>query len=246
MRTVSDFTKQPSDNDGWIQKNASGGTWADVVAASAGNSATEGGTTNRIMTKKQGSNWQLTRAYYHFDFSSAALQRGRRLKVVGAKLVLTVTSRSVTDTNGDTVKLHKANVSHDGSSSNLAAGDFDQFSTTIVSNSEKQISSTGAVDIPIDGGLLGYLTTQLRGGGAFNVFLMNKLDYRSDNQNDPSGQNKIDIASDSHGTAGSRPKLVVTYSTKRSARDRRKGGGGGGFGEIHIQSSGISGFSGEK
>ena len=245
MRTHGEKSKQPSTYDGHLIKNASGGTWADAIGASASTSANNNASTMQCMARKNSSAWQVARPYLNWDLSDIGIPR-RNLRIVSAKIVLRCTNRSVADTNGDIIKLFKANVDHDGSGSDLATADFDQYSTAIKSTSEVQVSSTGNVDVPIDGVLMSWLRNRLRAGGELSVFLLNKLDYAAASLSDPAGLNRLLLASANHSTSGFRPKLVVVYSHKKSQRDRRKGGGGGGFGEIHIPSTGLSGFSGER
>ena len=245
MRTRGEVSKQPSDNDGYVTNTNSSGTWATAVGESAGSAVAEGGASVRVQLRKSGSNWILIRGYMNWDLSNIGIPR-RGLKIISANLALRCTSRSVADTNGDIVKLFKANVDHNGSDTNLATGDFDAYSSTIKSKSEIQIAGTGNIDVPIDGPLLSYLQNRARAGGQFSVFVLGKLDYDFENQDDPAGLNRLFFASDGHSTAGLRPKIVIKYAVKGHQRNRRKGGGGGGFGELHIPSSGISGFSGEK
>ena len=225
MRTRGEVSKQPSDNDGYVTNTNSSGTWATAVGESAGSAVAEGGASVRVQLRKSGSNWILIRGYMNWDLSNIGIPR-RGLKIISANLALRCTSRSVADANGDI--------------------DFDAYSSTIKSKSEIQIAGTGNIDVPIDGPLLSYLQNRARAGGQFSVFVLGKLDYDFENQDDPAGLNRLFFASDGHSTAGLRPKIVIKYAVKGHQRNRRKGGGGGGFGELHIPSSGISGFSGEK
>ena len=245
MRQHGQKSKQPSTYDGHLIKNASGGTWADAIAASAASSANNSATTMQCMARKNSSNWQIARPYLNWDLSDIGIPR-RNLRIVSAKIVLRCTNRSVADTNGDIIKLFKANVDHDGSGSDLATADFDQYNTTIKSTSEVQVSSTGNVDVPIDGVLMSWLRNRLRAGGELSVFLLNKLDYAAASLSDPAGLNRLLLASADHGTSAFRPKIVIKYMNKRHQRSRMKGGSCGGFGELHIPSSGMSGFSGER
>ena len=245
MRTHGEKSKQPSTYDGHLIKNASGGTWSTAIGASAATSVDNDNASFQNMARKSGSNWVVIRSYLNWDLSDIGIPR-RNLRIVSAKIVLRCTNRSVADTNGDIVKLFKANVNHNGSDSDLATADFDQYSTAIKSTSEVQVSATGDVDVPIDGVLMSWLRNRLRAGGELSLFLLNKLDYGAASLSDPAGLNRVMFASANHSTAGLRPKLVVVYSHKKAQRDRRKGGGGGGFGEIHIPSTGLSGFSGER
>jgi hypothetical protein len=245
MRTQSEVSKQPSDNDGYITNINTSGTWATAVGESAGSAVTEGGASIRVQTRKQSSTWTLNRGYMNWDLSDIGIPR-HGLKIISAKLVLRCTSVSAADTSGDIVKLFKANVDHNGSDTNLATGDLDQYSSTIKSKNEVQVAATGEINVPIDGPLLSYLGDRARAGGEFSVFILGKLDYDSGNQSDPAGLNRLFFASDTHSTSAFRPRIVIRYMNKRHQRTRRKGGSCGGFGELHIPSNGISGFSGER
>ena len=238
MRTRGEVSKQPSDNDGYVTNTNSSGTWATAVGESAGSAVAEGGASVRVQLRKSGSNWILIRGYMNWDLSTMSPFTDV------TKCIQNVNSSDVQDcSNFDTIS---NDVSWPLDVSLAINMDFDAYSSTIKSKSEIQIAGTGNIDVPIDGPLLSYLQNRARAGGQFSVFVLGKLDYDFENQDDPAGLNRLFFASDGHSTAGLRPKIVIKYAVKGHQRNRRKGGGGGGFGELHIPSSGISGFSGEK
>jgi hypothetical protein len=243
MRASHSKTKSTSDYDGYVasQLSTSGNTWEAAVTASAGALVNDNQTTVQIIENSAGGNWRCGRAYFHFDFSNFSPTERLRLKLLSAQLTLNIENRDVSDSSSDIVKLFKSDVSR---ASGLGTADFDQFSTTILSDSEKQISGTGAVSIPIDGPLLNHLEEELGNMGSFSVFLRGKLDYDYGNQDDPTTTNRFQISSDNNSTAGNKPKLEIIYEIRRYRRVRRGGSKIGG--RDNIQSVGLSGFSGEK
>ena len=76
--------------------------------------------------------------------------------------------------------------------------------------------------------------------GHFNIFLLSKLDVDGIA---PTRNNEIAIIAP--GTLIGSPFLKISYSLVEGQRLKRKAGGGG-FGELHLNSTGLSGFSGGK
>ena len=244
MRVTHSKTKSTSDYDGYVasQLATSGNTWEAAVTASAGALVNDDQTTVQIMENSAGGNWRCGRAYFHFDFAGFSPVERLRLKLLSAQLTLNVENRTISDTNSDIVKIFKSDVSR---ASSLGTADFDQFSTTVLSDSEKQITGTGAVSMPIDGTLLSHLEEEVGNGGSLSIFVRGKLDYDYGNQDDPTTTNRFQFSSDDSETDGNKPQLEIVYEVRRYRRVRRGGGDPGLVGD-NIQSVGLSGFSGEK
>jgi len=210
--------------------------WRTVVSSTTCDSS-RSGLIIKANVNRDGS-FSCARAYLNFDLTSLDIpQQGFRLE--DAELSLFPSSIIAADRGGDEIMLF----ADTKAITTTGTGDRREF------NDWGQIGNPGAValrasrvnKIKIQGRLREHLHEVIREKGHFNIFLLSKLDV--DGTTPSSRSNEIAIIAP--GSLLGSPSLKISYSLVEGQRMKRKAGGGG-FGELHLNSTGLSGFSGDK
>ena len=246
------------ENDGNISKSAGSGDWVDIVgdASIDGSTAADGPDTQTIslITRKTASGWINARGFLFFDLIMDPKVSTNFVVKHAFVRIRTVASDAGDDGDiGRTIKPFLATVDRQTDDS-LVVGDYDAVNLNITSVTETVLGDDGSVaDFVIDGNLRSELQNRLRRAAAgdtgatghIGIALLPKLDYDHANQDDPTGLNRIRLAATAHATSQDPELFIIGFEQKPGVRVKRKAGGGG-FGEVNIPSTSMSGFAGER
>mgnify|MGYP003120775981 FL=1 len=209
--------------------------WRTVVSSTTCDTA-RSGLVIKANANRDGS-FGVARAYLNLDLTSLDIPRqGFRLEDV--ELSLFPSSITATDRGGDEIMLF----ADTKAVTTTGTGDRREFNDWGgIANPEAVALRASRVNkIKIKGRLREHLHEVIMQKGHFNIFLLSKLDVDGIA---PTRNNEIAIIAP--GTLIGSPFLKISYSLVEGQRLKRKAGGGG-FGEIHLNSTGLSGFSGDK
>lgn len=247
-----------TENDGDVGISVNSGNWVDIVgdANVDGTSVADGpeATSMDVATRKTASGWLNFRSFLFFDLDMAP--KVSTNFVIRHAFIRIRTAASNAGDDGDigrTIKPFLATVDRQADDS-LVVGDYDAVNLNIASVTETVLGNSGTVaDVIIDGNLRSVLQNRLRRAasgdtgatGHIGIALLPKLDYDHANQDDPTGLNRIRLCSTANASAIDPELFIIGFERKPGVRVKRKAGGGG-FGEVNIPSTSMSGFAGER
>lgn len=177
--------------------NADGTSFASCRNASSSSSVNDSGTTLRVMNQYNGGQYNIGRITILFDTSVVSSASSATLSVYGAGSNLAG--------GGQNARLVSSNPA---SNTSLAAGDYDQYGTTALCDTDLSFSTFGTT---------GYSSYALNATGLSAITGITKLGIRADRDILDTGQpgtgaSNADVYSaDQTGTAND-PKLEVTYT----------------------------------
>lgn len=195
-------------------------------------------------TRKQGSNYTITRGILKFDFrrqsmSGAQIRRLKHIQVVGAQLKTTFSGVSAGDTGGNIIRLQ--HLFAPGNYGSIATSDYDRARYEFATSETTVSNALITIDLD-DRRILRELQRALNAGKYFYLAMVGKLDY--DNTNF-SGNNKYNCEDFNSGSP--KPELIIRTRTLSHRKFTGTQGGrrasSSGFGSASITAGTSGGFS---